>query len=373
MNMHNLFPMSDLQLGLLAAGAVVIVLVLLYNTVQERRARRRAEKAFGHDAGDALFDAPPAARETEGRREPTLGRLPEAERAEPVLARTQAQPLPAAEALALAGGPQAEISSRIDTVAVILADDPVTSEQVEPLEEALQSHTTPVHVEGIVDEQWHPVAIAPRSSWRELRAGLQLASRKGPVAEDEIEAFNDAIAEFAARVNAVSQREAPATAAARARDLDAFCAEADIEVAVNVVGQLGVTFAAARVKQVALEHGMAETAEGDLVAYGADRTAHFAIRRFDDPSMKPSPVYFTGLTFALDVPHVADAPRIFDEMVATAEKFAASLGGRLVDDKRRALSDAGIATIRRSVEKVVRDMEAHGVPAGSALARRLFS
>jgi len=145
---------SELQLSLIAAGAVVIVGVIAYNTVQERRARKRAERAFGESAGDALFEASSA----DGRREPTLGSLPEDDAGEPVLARAEARPLAASEELAAAGGPDAEISARIDTVAVILADDPVASEQLEPLESALDGHTVPVLVEGIVDEQWHPVA-----------------------------------------------------------------------------------------------------------------------------------------------------------------------------------------------------------------------
>ena len=33
----------------------------------------------------------------------------------------------------------------------------------------------------------------------------------------------------------------------------------------------------------------------------------------------------------------------------------------------------GIASIRRSLEKIVQDMEGHGIPAGGPLARRLFS
>src|SRR5205807_3271962 len=133
--------------------------------------------------------------------------------------------------------------------------------------DSLGHQATPVHVEGIVDEQWHPVDTSPRRSWRELRVGLQLASRKGAITEDEIERFNRTIADFAAAVNAVSQREAPATAAARARALDRFCADADIEVAINVVGQYGATFAIARVKSLALENGLSETGSGELVRY----------------------------------------------------------------------------------------------------------
>jgi hypothetical protein len=358
---------SDLQLALTALGAALVAVVLVYNVVQERRARGKAEQAFGARPPDALFDPPDA------RREPTLGPVPQGEPAAKVPALDQTYPPVPAEELEAAGSPAAEVSSRIDTVAVVLADDPIMSEQLQPLLDALETHPTPTHVEGIVDEQWHPVDTSPRRSWRELRVGLQLASRKGPVTEEEIERFNRAIADFAAATNAVSQREAPAAAAARARELDQFCADTDIEVAVNVVGQFGATFAVPRVKSLALENGLSETASGDLVRYTADGQPGFVIRRFDETPAKPGAHYYTGLTFALDLPQVADAPRVLAEMVQVAETFAATLGGQMVDDNRRPLTGAGLASIRRSLEKIFQDMEAHGIPAGSPLARRLFS
>jgi len=75
----------------------------------------------------------------------------------------------------------------------------------------------------------------------------------------------------------------------------------------------------------------------------------------------------------LDVPHVADPVAVFDELVRVAERFGAALGGDLVDDDRRVLGPGGVAAIRRSLEQVVRRMQAHGIAAGSALARRLFT
>ncbi len=359
--------MSELQLAMVALGVVIVALVAIYNVVAERRARKRAEESLGERPPDALFE-PPAS----GRREPTLGAMPSdfVEAAEEAPAAAPTAPIEDLEAKV---APAAEVSSRVDTVAVILADDPVMSEQLQPLIDALAAHTTPVHVEGIVDEQWHPVDTSPRRSWRELRVGLQLASRKGPVPEEEIERFNRTIADFAAAVNAVSQREAPAQAAARAKELDQFCADTDIEVAVNVVGQYGATFAIPRVKALALENGLSETGSGDLVRFTPDGVPGFIVRRFDPAGGKPSPTYYTGLTFALDVPQVADAPRVLAEMMKVAEIFAASLGGQIVDDNRKPLTEAGIASIRRSLEAIFQEMEAHGVPAGSALARRLFS
>ena len=359
--------MTDLRYALIAFGVVLVVAVLIYNVVAEKRARAKAERAFGDRPPDALFDAPG------GRREPTIGAIPPGEPAAAATPLDRTLPPTSAEDLEAELAPAAQISSRIDTVAVVLADDPIMAEQLDPLMAALETHKNPTHVEGIVDEQWHPVDSSPRRSWRELRVGLQLSSRKGAVSEEEIDRFNHAIAEFAAGVNAVSQREAPATAAARARDLDRFCADADVEVAVNVIGQFGATFAVARVKALALDNGLSETASGELVRYTPEGDVGFVVRRFDDAHAKPNASYYPGLTFALDLPNVADAPKVLAEMVRVAELFASSLAGQLVDDNRKPLTEAGIASIRRSLEGIVRQMEEHGIPAGSALARRLFS
>ena len=360
--------MTDLQFAMIGVGVVLVGGVAIYNTVQERRARRDAEKAFGSSAGDALF---------EERREPTIGALPAEPEAVPEAEDDPSAPRPAPSApesdLEAGVAPTAEISSRIDTVAVILADDPVTREQLDPLIESLRDHATPVHIEGIVDEQWHPIESSPKKSWRELRVALQLASRRGPVSEDEIESFNRAVADFSASVNAVSQREAPSAAHARALDLDRFCAEADIEVAVNVIGQFGATFALSRVKSIALDHGLSETAEGALVRFARDNSVDFVVRRFGEDAAKPSSTYTSGLTLALDLPQVSDPGSAFTHMVHLAQAIAAELGGQMVDDNRRPLTESGVASIRRTLEKVCDDMEAHGIPAGSAAARRLFT
>src|SRR5437870_8146920 len=59
--------MTDLQLGLLVAGALAVAAVLIYNRWQERGVRREAERAFGSGHADVLLDE---------RREPTLAPLP---------------------------------------------------------------------------------------------------------------------------------------------------------------------------------------------------------------------------------------------------------------------------------------------------------
>ena len=360
--------MSDLQLALIALGAVFVAAVFGYNILQERKARRRAEAAFRGPHGDALLE--PAA----DRKEPTLGSVPDEPRRDPALGSIDeltspiADPLPSPEPEPSGGS---ILSARVDSIALILADEPVTPAQLEPLLDALGAHAAAVAVEGLVDEQWLPVSDSPEGAWRELRAGLQLASRAGPVPEEEIAAFNDTVAGFAASINAVSQRESPALAAARARELDRFCAEADFEVAVNVRTSASSPFGVTRVKALALEHGYAERGDGSFERRAPDGRSSTTLR-YADPDAGGK-AWVQGLTFALDVPLVARPHEAIGELAATAGEFARALGGELVDDARKPLGPAGIAAIRRSLEQVAARMEAQGIPAGGTLARRLFA
>jgi hypothetical protein len=173
-------------------------------------------------------------------------------------------------------------------------------------------------------------------------------------------------------VNAISQRETPAEAAARGRALDSFCAATDIEVGVNLIGRAGATFAIANVKALALEQGFAETGSGTFQRRAPDGSVAMTLRLSDGDARRETG-YATGLSFALDVPHVANPGAVLVEMGAVAGTFATALGGELVDDARKPLGPNGIALIGRSLDEVVRTMEAQGVPAGGALARRLFA
>src|SRR5512140_101249 len=120
--------MSDLQLALIVLGAALVAAVAIYNLWQERRARRRAEAAFRGGHADALLD--PEAE----RREPVLGEFSDDLRQDPALGALD-------EVMQAVGGregahapgayPAAVISARIDTIALVLADEPVTRAQIE--------------------------------------------------------------------------------------------------------------------------------------------------------------------------------------------------------------------------------------------------
>jgi len=59
--------MSDLQIGLLIIGVAIVVAVLLFNWIQERRFRKQADAAFQAPLGDALLQPGAVPREAHKR------------------------------------------------------------------------------------------------------------------------------------------------------------------------------------------------------------------------------------------------------------------------------------------------------------------
>jgi ZipA, C-terminal FtsZ-binding domain len=278
--------MSDLHLvlGLLVVGAVLCAGLLLYNRVQERAAQR----AFGATHPDALLaEAPP-------RREPMLHK--------PAVARASPHP-------------------RVDYAIDITLP-----------------HATPEILEGwsAIEHRFaRRVMLAPGSDAATWRAGLQLVSRAGVVSEAELIEFRSAVETLGAKLGATLSAPEMRTALEGARELDKVCADADIQVALHVIGQ-GI--------------------EPD-----AGQQPFQVVRRED------------GVTLVLDVAVTPDLARSYEAMARCGRDLAASHGARLVDDRGNALDERSLAAIGAQVETVRQTLAGRGIDTGSPLALRLFS
>jgi FtsZ-interacting cell division protein ZipA len=80
-----------------------------------------------------------------------------------------------------------------------------------------------------------------------------------------------------------------------------------------------------------------------------------------------------GISFAVDVPRVPANARAVERMLEAARQLAHAFDVEVVDDNRAPLTEAGIKIIREQVKSVQAAMLARNIPAGSALALRLFS
>ncbi|MBL8514753.1 MAG: hypothetical protein JNJ55_12255 [Betaproteobacteria bacterium] len=365
--------MSDLQIGL-AIGAVVLALAVLgYNHWQEAKHKKSVERAFGNagaahqdvlmservepSIGNANFSANPDDIE-EGHRAPLTG--------------TPTMPM------ALPGVDAPIIHGQIDTVALVLADTPLSIERIWPAIERTRGLSDEIRWEGLVNGVWQPVDdnSDDDAAYRELRVGLQLASRRGPTEPSTIRAFDRLIADFANEVGAVSQREDVAAAEKRALDVDKLCAESDIEIAINIVGKNGATFATTKVRGLAEAGGMMLMEMGEYAKRDDLGHVEFTLRNMnaqEPPGIKQAGAYLTGLTFALDVPRTLAPVGTFERMRTEALKFADTMGGEVVDDNKRPLTANGRKSIAATIAQIQDTMDAREIVPGSAAALRLYA
>ena len=75
------------------------------------------------------------------------------------------------------------------------------------------------------------------------------------------------------------------------------------------------------------------------------------------------------VTFTLDVGRTLEPGKAYEAMVRSARER----GGRLVDDNGAALDDRTLAAIGAQIEAVRQDLVGRGIEPGSPLALRLFS
>jgi len=338
--------MSELQIGLVAIGALVVVAVLIYNRVQEGRAKRAAERAFSSGHDDILLQPAVAARGTGSAAEYPGETSQAAPRHAPRAAPQDetAQPDPA-----------------IDYIIDLAAEHPVA--------------------QAALREQWSTIErrharralLAGSADGRAWRAGLQLVSRDGAVGEADLIEFRSSVETLAASVGAAVSAPEMRAAVEAARALDEFCAESDIQVVVHVTGG---PFAGTKIRAAAEASGLALEADGKFAMRDDAQRLLFTLavqdgQPFSAAAMRDATPQ--ALSLSLDVTRAPDTRRSFESLARFAHQLAAVLGGRITDDNGKALDEGAMAAIAAQLDSVRARLEAHGVAPGSPAALRLFS
>ena len=152
------------------------------------------------------------------------------------------------------------------------------------------------------------------------------------------------------------------------RPLDQSCADADIQVAFNVVGADGGSIAIDAARQALRANGLAT--QGPLRWSRADGQGR---ELFCVTAETGQGEVLTRLTLSLDVPRTPELRRSYESMVLLARDLAATLNGSVQDDNGRVLDEHALSAIAAQLEPVRADLEKRGFPPGGALALRLFS
>jgi len=349
--------MSELQLGLVVIGAAVVAGVFFYNKWQERRYRREVQAGFTSRHDDVLMGGKGSAEQA--------NQAISSEYADPALGSLEGP----------AGASGRGLSEVLDFVIPIETPEEVPAAAVlGAAAAALERCSKPILWEGFHQERntWEP--LAPDRSYSRLRAGMQLVDRRGPADEGELAAFGAAIEEAAGSIGVLATAPDAASAMTQARELDSFCGEVDIRVAVHILND-AAPFSGARLAGLAKSLGFKlDDAEGKFLNRDKDGRVLFAVLNFGAASFdvdRLNSLTLQGVTLELDVPRTP--PGAFEQFRDLARSLAQGLGARIVDDNRQPLGAAAFDAIGARVQAVHAGMQARGIVPGGALALRLFS
>ena len=404
--------MSELQIGLLVIGAVVVVAVFAFNQYQERRFRKQADSVFPPPVADPLQGArgpvDAVSRESRNRVEPAL-REPVFEPddggvvvdiAEPRL-HLDHEPAPAAMP---AVEVQAEIpreqappvvfvaprSAGIPAMAAPAPYDEIIEYRVRLQGEIIQANMLAGafnQVRGLGKAvRWYGLPVGATvweevQPWRDahyqqVTVTLQLADRNGAAAEEQMTGLCDALTAVSRAHGLRVACDEIADAVERAQSIDRFCVDVDVLIGLNVVARGEGSINLARIVREAVSGGMVLGADGVFQLLDSRGEPLYALCNHDaEPfvgEVREDQVS-QGVTLQFDVPRVPDGIKVFDSMVTFGRRLANEVGGILVDDNLRPLTDAGIDKIRSQLVQIYERMEARGVPSGSRRALRLFS
>lgn len=386
--------MSELQIWLLVLGAVVVAAVVLFNWLQERRFRKQAEAAFQAPSADPLSEHGAMPREAPGRIEPALrepvfdaAAVPEVpEAGEP---RLRIDPEPAAEAPRPAAPPVPPPS--------VPGATPLPAPYDELIEYRIRVGCDGVLANVFADAYNRSRTLGKTVRWAGLPVGgaqwealqpwrdvhyqqvvvtMQLADRNGAVQPDQLSALCDLLQATAEAHGLRTACDDMADAIERAQAIDHFCVDVDVLIGLNVMARGEGAVNLARIVGEAVGNGMVLGADGVFQLIDSRGEALYTLCNHDaEPfsEVVQDGQSSQGVTLQFDVPRVPDGLKVFDGMVAFGRKLANEVGGILVDDNLRPLTDTGIEKIRTQLAQIYERMEARGVPSGSRRALRLFA
>ena len=406
--------MTSLQLGLIAAGVLLVCGVIGYNWFQERRVRRRIREAFSPNAeGDDAARASASAADT-GRIEPSLptaragsagpenaprsdgegdrqdtGYEPPLEVHARIASEMAADEITPPAALrpdgASATGPARGFTREpmppqpdpdIECIVTLQPTRPVAAGALAAGLHARFGQPLRWFGRRGPDLPWQLLKSDTVGEFSEIAACLLLANRGGAVTAPLLEAFVRMVGDLAASLPAALLAPDVAAEAARAEALDRICGDLDVQIGITVLKTDGAMIPGTRLRGIAEAAGFRLT-EGGRFDWVQDDTGAvlYALQNYRSEPFTADTLRVTstpGAVFLLDVPRVADPVRVYDQMKLGAKRMAQTLGAVLVDDNRRALDDAALNAIRDQVRSTAAALREVHIEPGSPRAQALF-
>ena len=343
---------SNLQIGLVVAGALVIGAVALQGMWASRKNLPRQatpDDASGHAQDGAGI-------------EPTL---------DLAAFDVASFPLPVLDKKAV-------IDALIDTIATISPETEVSGDAaLAAMPSTRRVGAKPFAIEGFSEARqlWEKPLAGQR--YLSFQAAVQLANRSGALNEIEYSEFVMKTQAFCDTINATPMFPEMNEEVARARELDQFASEHDAQLGFLLQAS-NAAWSPGYVQQNAARLGfVAGAIPGRMVmpakvsglppvlSLSFDTQAALA----EDPDLSA----IRELVISLDVPLVDRHEQAFARMREAMDALASVMDGRVTDDNGVPVPTEAMDAIAVELEHLYNTLDQRDLSAGSPLARRLFS
>lgn len=340
--------MSDLQIGLILLGVVLILIVVIFNWWQDRRIRQRMQEQFPERDQDPLMGSTQAAPV---RREPGFGlRDPVQE--------------PAAD-------DPAEVDPTTEVVIDIAFAQPVESSALQAAIQSLHKvGSKPVRIFAEREGGGHRARLRPDESYASMQLAVLLANRNGPLTDIEWSQLWTVAQSLAERFDGVIEAPEQGPVMQRAKTLDELCAGLDAQVGLAL--RLEGTRPVADVTRVLKEVGFLPY--GHQLAWMSDTGTPRFTALYD--GMHVQEVQSAGVDrvdLLLDLPNSPADGQAFSRMASVGRDLAGRLHAVLLDDQGRPVSDGTDHAIDKQLLGLYERLEQAGFQAGAERTVRVFS
>ncbi len=355
------FGMSDLQMGLIALGVVILLAVVAYNWWQDRRVRRRMQAQFPPTDEDPLLGGLSSGGSV-SRKEPGLGDSPVAT---PVVS----------ESAAVARADDSDSADEVDAVCEAVIDvvfaQPVAAEQLaQAVSELIPKGGKPVRYFCELPSGQHRLGLSAGDSCIALQLAVLLANRSGALTDIEWSRLWSAAQGLAERFDGSVEGPEQDDVVQQAESLDALCAGLDGQVGLAV--QLPDALPVAHVRDTVIDAGFVLV--GRHMAWVAESgVARFTLTFDGLPAPEVRADAVGRLELLLDLPNSPADAQAFSRMASVGRDLAQRFEAVLVDDQGRPVAEASDATIDKQLVGMYAQLTQAGFTPGTERTTRLFS
>lgn len=235
----------------------------------------------------------------------------------------------------------------------------------------------PFAVEGfnVATRDWETVVSGHR--YRSFQAGVQLANRTGALNEIEYSEFVAKTQAFADALGANVEFTDMLQEVARARDLDQFASAHDAVLNLSLHAAR-VAWSLGYVQQTAANLGfVAGALPGCMVLpHASDNPTPMLMLHYDAQAAladDPANVAVDKVSLQLDVTHIDRYEQPFERMRQVAASLVEVMDGVVTDDNDQELSSHAMDQIGMDLYRLYEVLDQRDLSAGSPLAKRLFS